>query len=94
MDFLFLKERYIFFTSIILTAVTGPYATAPQDGGSDRRSSFLPALAPDQEYDREGCFSGSAIEADGKQALIYTEVTTEKLPDGKEEVRKNQFCLG
>ena len=23
------------------------------------------ALAPDQEYDREGCFSGSAIEADG-----------------------------
>ena len=50
------------------------------------------ALAPDQEYDREGCFSGSAIEADGKQALIYTGVTTEKLPDGKEEVRQNQ-CL-
>ena len=48
------------------------------------------ALAPDQEYDREGCFSGSAIEADGKQALIYTGVTTEKLPDGKEEVRQNQ----
>ena len=45
-----------------------------------------------QEYDREGCFSGSAIEADGKQALIYTGVTTEKLPDGKEEVRQNQ-CL-
>ena len=50
------------------------------------------ALAPDQEYDREGCFSGSAIEVDGKQALIYTGVTTEKLPDGKEEVRQNQ-CL-
>ena len=50
------------------------------------------ALAPDQEYDREGCFSGSAIEADGKQALIYTGVTTEKLPDGKEEVRQNQ-CI-
>lgn len=50
------------------------------------------ALAPDQEYDREGCFSGSAIEADGKQALIYTGVTTEKLLDGKEEIRQNQ-CL-
>ena len=69
MDFLFLKERYIFFTSIILTAVTG---------------------AP--EYAREGCSSGRAIEADGKQALIYTGVTTEKLPDGKEEVRQNQ-CI-
>ena len=53
---------------------------------------FPAALAPDQEYDREGCFSGSAIEADGKQALIYTGVTTEKLPDGKEEIRQNQ-CL-
>lgn len=50
------------------------------------------ALAPDQEYDREGCFSGSAIEVDGKQALVYTGVTTEKLPDGKEEVRQNQ-CI-
>ena len=27
MDFLFLKERYIFFTSIILTAVTGALCT-------------------------------------------------------------------
>ncbi len=27
-----------------------------------------------------------------KQALIYTGVTTEKLPDGKEEVRQNQ-CI-
>ncbi|MBN2981947.1 MULTISPECIES: glycoside hydrolase family 32 protein [Cohnella] len=30
------------------------------------------ALAPDQEYDRDGCFSGSAIEADGKLYLMYT----------------------
>jgi len=30
------------------------------------------ALAPDCEYDRDGCFSGSAIEKDGKLFLMYT----------------------
>ncbi|GGF99960.1 glycoside hydrolase family 32 protein [Paenibacillus abyssi] len=34
---------------------------------------YLPvALAPDQQYDRDGCFSGSAIEKDGKLYLMYT----------------------
>ncbi|WP_275477438.1 glycoside hydrolase family 32 protein [Bacillus coahuilensis] len=30
------------------------------------------ALRPTDEYDRDGCFSGSAIEIDGKLALVYT----------------------
>lgn len=30
------------------------------------------ALRPDESYDRNGCFSGSAIEHDGKLYLIYT----------------------
>ncbi|WP_066174944.1 glycoside hydrolase family 32 protein [Bacillus marinisedimentorum] len=30
------------------------------------------ALAPSEEYDRDGCFSGSAIEKDGKLFLMYT----------------------
>jgi len=30
------------------------------------------ALAPTEEYDRDGCFSGSAIEKDGKLYLMYT----------------------
>ncbi|MGD7022944.1 glycoside hydrolase family 32 protein [Rossellomorea vietnamensis] len=30
------------------------------------------ALAPGEEYDRDGCFSGSAIEKDGKLYLMYT----------------------
>jgi len=30
------------------------------------------ALAPDQSYDKDGCFSGSAIEKDGKLYLMYT----------------------
>ncbi|MDE6590855.1 MAG: glycoside hydrolase family 32 protein, partial [Oscillospiraceae bacterium] len=33
------------------------------------------ALAPDMEYDKNGCFSGSAIELpDGRQLLMYTGV--------------------
>lgn len=30
------------------------------------------ALAPSEDYDRDGCFSGSAIEHDGKLYVIYT----------------------
>uniref|UniRef100_UPI00403F60D9 glycoside hydrolase family 32 protein n=1 Tax=Candidatus Enterococcus willemsii TaxID=1857215 RepID=UPI00403F60D9 len=30
------------------------------------------ALAPDKPYDKDGCFSGSAIEKDGKLYLMYT----------------------
>lgn len=49
-------------------------------------------LAPDEEYDKKGCFSGSAIEADGKHVLVYTGVTRIKLPDGSEQERQNQ-CI-
>lgn len=46
---------------------------------------YLPAaLAPDQEYDQNGCFSGSALTlSDGRQLLMYTGVTLEEQPDGK-----------
>ena len=30
------------------------------------------ALAPDEEYDKDGCFSGTAIEKDGNILLMYT----------------------
>lgn len=54
---------------------------------------MLPAaMAPDQEYDAFGCFSGSAIEADGKHALMYTGVSKKTLPDGTTQERQNQ-CL-
>ncbi|MDE7341235.1 MAG: glycoside hydrolase family 32 protein [Lachnospiraceae bacterium] len=45
---------------------------------------YLPAaLAPDAEYDRDGCFSGSAITLpDGRQLLLYTGVAKESQPDG------------
>ncbi len=45
---------------------------------------FLPAaLAPDEWYDRDGCFSGSAIELpDGRHLLMYTSVLQERLANG------------
>lgn len=48
---------------------------------------FLPAaLAPDEFYDRDGCFSGSAAELDdGRQLLMYTGVL-------KERQRNGGFC--
>ncbi len=50
------------------------------------------ALAPDQEYDKRGCFSGSAIEADGKHVLVYTGVTNIQLADATVQERQNQ-CI-
>lgn len=51
---------------------------------------YLPvALAPDQDYDRDGCFSGSAFERDGKLYLMYTgHVITG--PDKENDFRQNQ----
>ena len=41
------------------------------------------ALAPDMEYDRDGCFSGGAVELpDGRQLLIYTGVRRVRRDDG------------
>lgn len=47
------------------------------------------ALAPDQEYDSAGCFSGTSIEVDGRQMLIYTGVSgtigSDGLPHGPQQ---------
>ncbi len=38
-------------------------------------TNLPPALAPDEEYDKDGCWSGSAIEKDGKLYLMYSGVS-------------------
>ena len=45
---------------------------------------YLPAaLAPDEFYDKDGCFSGSAITLpDGRHLLMYTGVVQERLKNG------------
>ncbi len=53
------------------------------------------ALAPDTFYDKDGCFSGSAIEKDGKHYVFYTAVSSGKQTqasavslDGKNYLKK------
>lgn len=55
---------------------------------------YLPAaLAPDTLYDKDGCFSGSAITLDdGRQMLMYTGVCEEPQPDGTKKGIQTQ-CL-
>lgn len=41
------------------------------------------AIAPDTEYDKDGCFSGSAATLpDGRHLLMYTSVVRKEQPDG------------
>lgn len=49
------------------------------------------AMAPDKDYDHAGCFSGSALEYQGKHILLYTGVKEEKTEQGT-CVRQTQ-CL-
>ena len=68
-----------------------PYDTkwGPMHWGHVKTTDFIrwqrlpTAMAPDQEYDRDGCYSGSAIELpDGRQLLLYTGVRAVRRPDG------------
>ena len=58
---------------------------------------YLPAaLAPDEIYDRDGCFSGSAITLpDGRHLLMYTGVAKEHLADNVvHEVQTQCLAVG
>ena len=48
------------------------------------------AMAPDMEYDGQGCFSGTAVEHEGKHILMYTSVLEKDLEDGTHMVRQTQ----
>ena len=76
-----------------------PYDTkwGPMHWGHVKTKDFvrwtrLPAaLAPDTDYDRGGCFSGSAVEMpDGKHLLLYTGVRNVRRRDGKLESYQTQ----
>ena len=55
---------------------------------------LLPAaLAPDKEYDKDGCFSGGAVEMpDGRHLLIYTGVKKIPCEDGSTAINQTQ-CI-
>lgn len=75
-----------------------PYSTSwgPMHWGHYTTKDFirwepLPcALAPDMDYDRDGCFSGTALEWEGKHILMYTGVKESRDGDGTCEVRQTQ----
>lgn len=75
-----------------------PYATewGPMHWGHMKTRDFIKwtrlpvALAPDQTYDKDGCFSGSAIEFDNKHILAYTSVTDDVTDDGVHRIRQTQ----
>ena len=78
-----------------------PYSThwGPMHWGHVKTKDFirwerLPiALAPDTEMDRDGCFSGSAVELpDGRHLLMYTGVCKVRRSDGVVEEIQNQ-CI-
>ncbi|PXV90288.1 beta-fructofuranosidase [Lachnotalea glycerini] len=50
------------------------------------------ALAPDQSYDKAGCFSGTAIEDGGKHILMYTGTAEEIQPDQSTIIKQMQ-CI-
>ena len=54
------------------------------------------ALAPDRDYDQDGCFSGSALTlADGRHLLMYTGVRKEVQPNGEtREVQTQCIATG
>lgn len=52
-------------------------------------------MAPDQEYDQAGCFSGSAIDlGDGKHLLVYTGVKREEVDGHVSEVQQQCIAIG
>lgn len=81
-----------------------PYSTqwGPMHWGHMKTKDFvkwerLPiAIAPDEDYDKDGCFSGSAIELDdGRQLLMYTGVIKKSREDGSiEELQHQCIAIG
>ena len=77
-----------------------PYETiwGPMHWGHSKTKDFIKweqlpvALAPDEDYDMEGCFSGSAIEDNGKHVLMYTGVLEKTDEDGNRILRQTQ-CI-
>jgi len=78
-----------------------PYDTkwGPMHWGHVKTKDFIrwerlpAAMAPDAEYDKDGCFSGSAVETpDGKHLLMYTGVRNVRRKNGKVESLQTQ-CI-
>ena len=81
---LYKDEYHLFFQYYPYDVTWGPMHWGHVKTKDFIRWEYLPAaLAPDEEYDKDGCFSGSAVELpDGEHLLLYTGVR--KTDDGDE----------
>lgn len=69
----FQGEYHLFFQYYPYDSIWGPMHWGHAKSKDLVHWEQLPvALAPGEEYDKNGCFSGSAIEKDGKLYLVYT----------------------
>lgn len=77
-----------------------PYGTfwGPMHWGHFETTDFIKwnqqpcIMAPDMDYDKDGCFSGTAIEADDKHIIMYTGVKEGEDNAGKHYTRQTQ-CI-
>ncbi|MDO4293411.1 MAG: glycoside hydrolase family 32 protein [Eubacteriales bacterium] len=75
-----------------------PYSThwGPMHWGHSKTKDFITweqlpcALAPDEAYDGQGCFSGTALQDGDRHVLIYTSVLEKQDADGNKIVRQTQ----
>lgn len=75
----FNKEYHLFYQFHPYSSTWGPMHWAHVKSKDLITWEWLPvAIAPDEEFDEAGCFSGSAIEKDGKLYLVYTGCTDQR----------------
>lgn len=89
---LYKGEYHLFYQYHLFNTNWGPMYWGHLKTKDFIRWERLPAaLAPDQEYDNAGCFSGSALELpDGRHMLLYTGVQEWQREDGFVESRQTQ----
>lgn len=90
---LYRGEYHLFYQYHPYSSVWGPMHWGHQKTRDFIKWEQLPcALAPDTEYDGQGCFSGSAVEHEGKHILMYTGVLDRVEADGSHTIRQTQ-CI-
>ena len=90
-------EYHMFYQYHPYSTMWGPMHWAHAVSDDLLHWKVLPAaLAPDEIYDKDGCFSGSALELDdGRQLLMYTGVQKQQQADGTfREVQTQCLAVG
>jgi len=85
-------EHHLFFQYYPYGTYWGPMHWGHTKSKDFIKWEYLPAaLAPDEDYDNFGVFSGSAIEDGGEQILVYTAVEERK--EGNKKLIRQTQCI-